>query len=327
MIDKSCEYPHTGIPTFLKSDYGSLDQLHEYSVGVFGVPLDLGVSNRAGTRDGPSAIRKASTWYNPGAYFKEGTIIDLYQQQKAIEVHIPEILDLGDVTIFPTDYSRSLRSIETFGYEVRKRAFPIILGGDHSLTYPAVKGVLHGLQDKESFNSLGIIHFDSHPDVWDSYLTLEDVWHGSPFRKLLEEGRIQGSNLVMIGDRCLISTDLYDYIRSYGIKLYSISDVWGRGIATVVKEAMTYLSEQTDGVYISLDIDVLDPCYAPGTGTPVPGGLTPREMIQAISIICDTARLVGIDLVEVAPNYDLSESTQQLAAFLLHRFIMLYKGF
>ena len=131
----------------------------------------------------------------------------------------------------------------------------------------------------------------------------------------------------MIGDRCLVSAHLYDYIRSYGIRLYSISDVWERGIVSIVEEVTASLSEQTDGVYVSLDIDVLDPGYAPGTGTPVPGGLTPREMIQAISIICDTTRLVGIDLVEVAPNYDPSESTQQLAAFLLHRFIMLYNRF
>jgi agmatinase len=327
MIDKSQEYPHTGIPTFLKSDYGSIEQLGDYPIGIFGVPLDIGVSNKAGTRNGPAAIRKASTWYNPSAYFKKGTIIDLYQQQRAIEVNIPEILDLGDVPIFPTDYQKSLNAIEAFSYEVTKRAFPIILGGDHSITYPAVKGLLQGLQEREAFNTLGILHFDSHPDVWDSYLTLDNVWHGSPFRKLLEEEQIQGSNLVMIGDRCLISTHLYDYITSHGIKLYSISDVWERGIAAIVEEATTYLKDQTDGVYISFDIDVLDPAYAPGTGTPVPGGLTPREMIQAVNIICETTRLVGIDLVEVAPHYDPSESTQQLAAFLLHRFIMLYKGF
>ncbi len=84
---------------------------------------------------------------------------------------------------------------------------------------------------------------------------------------------------------------------------------------------------RTDGVYISIDIDVFDPCYVPGTGTPVPGGLSPKEMIQAINIICETTRLIGIDIVEVAPNYDPSECTQNLAAFLLHRFFQLYKGF
>lgn len=327
MIDKSKEYPYTGIPTFLKSDYGSIEQLTDYQVGVFGVPIDIGVSNRIGARFGPAAIRQASTWFNPDAYFNKGTIIDLYQQQKVIESKLPSILDLGDVTVFPTDYNKTLMSIEAFSYEVAKRAFPIILGGDHSLTYPGVKGVLKGLQEKEHFNTLGIIHFDSHPDIWDAYITLDDVWHGSPFRKLLEDGVIQGSNLVMIGDRCLISTHEYDYIKRHEIKLFSVSDVWEKGITKIVEESTKYLSDHTDGVYISLDIDVFDPCYAPGTGTPVPGGLTPREMIQAVNIICETSRLVGIDLVEVAPNYDSSESTQNLAAFLLHRFILLYKDF
>ena len=327
MIDKSQEYPYTGIPTFLKSEYGSIDQLSDYQIGVFGIPLDLGVSNRVGARFGPAAIRQASTWFNPSTYFTQGTMIDFYQQQKAIEITLPDILDVGDVTVFPTDYPKTLRSIEAFSYDVAKQAFPIILGGDHSLTYPAVKGLLQGLYEKEQLETLGIIHFDSHPDIWERYITLDDIWHGSPFRKLLEDGVIQGNNLVMIGDRSLISTHEYDYIRRHEISVHSISDVWEKGIMKIVEEATTYLSDRTDGVYISLDIDVFDPCYAPGTGTPVPGGLTPRDMIQAVNIICETVRLVGIDLVEVAPNYDPSESTQNLAAFLLYRFILLYQGF
>ena len=95
----------------------------------------------------------------------------------------------------------------------------------------------------------------------------------------------------------------------------------------IMEEIAEYLSGSVDGVYISIDIDVFDPCYAPGTGTPIPGGLSPKEMIQAINIICDRLRLVGIDIVEVAPNYDPTESTQDLAAFLLHRFFIQYRNF
>lgn len=327
MIDKSKEFAYAGIPTFLKSDYGSIEDLTNYKIGVFGVPLDMGGSNRVGTRFGPSGIRKASTLYNPQTYFKTGTIIDFYQQQKAIDVEVPNILDLGDVTLFPTDYPKTIGAIETFTYEVAKRAFPIILGGDHSITYPVVKGLLKGIQEKEPFNDIGILHFDAHPDIWQSYVTLDDIWHGSPFRKLLEEGIIKGNHLVMIGDRALISSQDYDYIKRHGIILHSISDVWEKGIVKIVTESCNSLSDHTDGVYISLDIDVFDPCHAPGTGTPIPGGLTPRDMIQAMNIICETVRLVGIDIVEVAPNYDPSENTQYLAAFLLHRLMMLYKDF
>jgi len=327
MIDKSKEYSYTGIPTFFKSDYGTLEQLRDYQIGVFGIPMDTGTSNRFGARLGPAAIRKASTWFNPSTAFKRGTVIDLYQRQKAIDLNHPEILDLGDVTIFPTDYAKTLEAIETFSYEVAKRAFPVILGGDHSLTYPALKGLVKGLQEKAPAFIPGIIHFDSHPDIWKSYATLEDVWHGSPFRNLLENGIVQGKHLVMIGDRSLLSRDEYAYIQAHNISLYSISDIWERGIITVLEEATRYLSERTDGVYISIDIDVFDPCYAPGTGTPEPGGLSPKEMIQAINIICAKSRLIGIDVVEVAPNYDLSERTQNLAAFLLDRFFLLYKDF
>jgi agmatinase len=327
MIDKSKEYSYTGIPTFFKSDYGTIEQLGDYQIGVFGIPMDTGTSNRFGARLGPSAIRKASAWFNPNTVFRRGTVIDLYQRQRAIDLDHPEILDLGDVTIFPTDYLKSLESIERFSFEVAKRAFPVILGGDHSLTYPVVKGLVKGLQENKPYITPGIIHFDSHPDIWESYITLEHIWHGSPFRNLLDDGIIHGKHLIMIGDRSLLSTDEYAYIREHNISLYSISDIWEQGIVSILEEATHYLREQTDGVYISIDIDVFDPCYAPGTGTPAPGGLSPREMIQAINIICETTRLIGIDIVEVAPNYDPSESTQNLAAFLLHRFFQLYKNF
>jgi len=327
MIDKSKEFAHTGIPTFLKSDYGSLENLANYSIGVFGVPLDTGVTNRVGARLGPSAIRKASTWYNPQTYFKTGSIVDFYQQQKSIDIDLPSILDLGDVTIFPTDYGKTIDTIEAFSYEVTKRAFPIILGGDHSTTYPVIKGLLMGIQEKEQLSNIGVIHFDAHPDIWQSYVTLDDIWHGSPFRKLIEEGIIKGNHLVMIGDRALVSSQEYDYLKRHGIILHSISDIWEKGIVGILEESCKTLSDQTEGIYISLDMDVFDPCYAPGTGTPIPGGLSPRDMIQAINIICETVRLVGIDVVEVAPNYDMSENTQNLAAFLLHRFLMLYKDF
>ncbi len=327
MIDKSKEYSYTGIPTFFKSDYGTLEQLSDYQIGVFGVPIDTGVCNRFGARLGPAAIRKASTWFNPETELKQGTLIDMYQRQKEITFNHPKILDLGDVTIYPTDYPRTLESIEIFSYEVARRAFPVILGGDHSLTYPVVKGLVKSLLELEPDTKPGIIHFDSHPDTWNSYITLGDVWHGTPFRNLIEDGIIEGKHLVMIGDRQLLAADEYSFIQDHQISLYSISDIWERGIVSILNEATRYLAEQTDGVYISIDIDVFDPCYAPGTGTPVPGGLSPKEMIQAINIICETTRLIGIDIVEVAPIYDPSESTQNLAAFLLHRFFSLYKGF
>jgi agmatinase len=327
LINKSQEYSYTGIPTFFKSDYGRIDQLHQYQIGAFGVPIDTGVSNRFGARLGPSAIRKASTWYNPATFFDKGKAVDLYQNQKAIRIEHPSILDLGDVAVFPTDYKRTLKSIEHFAYAVAEHAFPIALGGDHSISYPVIKGIITRLQENKPFSSFGIIHFDAHPDIWESCVTLGSVCHGTPFRNLLEDGVIRGEHLVMVGDRALLGSEEYEFIKHNKICLYSMSDIWERGISAIMKEATEYLLDTVDGVYVSIDIDVFDPCYAPGTGTPLPGGLSSKEMIQAISIICDRLHLVGIDLVEVAPNYDPTESTQDLAAFLFHRFFIQYRSF
>ncbi|MCX6248526.1 MAG: agmatinase family protein [Bacteroidetes bacterium] len=327
MIDKSQEYAYAGIPTFFKSDYGTVTELPGYDIGVFGVPTDTAASNRIGARLGPAAIRRASAFYNPQTYFKKETAIDMYQNQKVIDIDHPSILDLGDVTVYPLDLKKTLLSIESFMFDAGKLAFPVILGGDHSVTYPLVKGLVRGLKEKEKTGNIGIIHFDSHPDIWESYVTHEDVWHGSPFRNLLEDGIIKGENLVTVGDRSLLADYEYEYMNRHGVKLYSISDVWERGMTAVMEEAVSYLDAHCDGIYVSIDIDVMDPAYAPGTGTPAPGGLTPREMIQAVNIICNSKRLVGIDLVEVAPDFDPSECTANLAAFILHRFFILYKGF
>jgi agmatinase len=328
MIDKSKEYAYAGIPTFFKSDYGTINDLPGYDIGVFGVPSDTAASNRIGARLGPAAIRRASAFYNPQTYFKKETAIDMYQNQKVIFIDHPSILDLGDVTVYPTELSKTLSSIEAFSSAVVKLAFPVVLGGDHSITYPLVKGLLSGLKEKEQFGNIGIIHFDSHPDIWESYVTHEDVWHGSPFRKLLEGGIVKGENLVTVGDRSLLADYEYEYMNNHGVKLFSISDIWERGMVSVMEETVAHLNKNCDGIYVSIDIDVMDPAYAPGTGTPAPGGLTPREMIQAVNIISSKAkRLVGIDLVEVAPNFDPSECTENLAAFILHRFFILYKGF
>ncbi|MCI5157838.1 MAG: hypothetical protein D3906_05245 [Candidatus Electrothrix sp. AUS1_2] len=327
LINKSQEYSYTGIPTFFKSDYGTIEQLNQYQIGAFGVPTDIGASNRFGARLGPSAIRRASAWYNPAAYFDKGRAVDLYQNQKSITVEHPTILDLGDVAIFPTDYKKTIKSIEQFAYKVAGYAFPVALGGDHSITYPVVKGMINRLHKVNPSSSFGIIHFDGHPDIWESCITLGKICHGTPFRNLLEDGVIQGEHLVMVGDRALLGVEEYEFIKKHKIHLYSISDIWERGMNAIMEEIAEYLSGSVDGVYISIDIDVFDPCYAPGTGTPIPGGLSPKEMIQAINIICDRLRLVGIDIVEVAPNYDPTESTQDLAAFLLHRFFIQYRNF
>lgn len=327
MIDKSKEFSYMGIPTFFKAEYGDLERLSGAAVGVFGVPTDIAASNRQGSRLGPSSIRAASTFYNPSNYFKKEKAIDLYRNQEPINISVPEIIDLGDVTIYPTDFSKTLESIEEFSYEVSKRAFPLILGGDHSITYPVVKGIKRGFQANNQGGEIGILHFDSHPDIWESYVTLDNYWHGSPFRNLLDEGIIKGGNIVTIGDRSLLSETEFDYMNRNGIQLFSISDIWQKGMENIMRSAVAYINNRVDGIYVSIDIDVFDPCYAPGTGTPVPGGISPREMIQAIGIICESCKLVGIDMVEVAPQYDPTENTQNLAAFILHRFLISYKGF
>ena len=270
-------------------------------VAIVGAPLDDGTSGRPGARFGPRAIRSAPTTWGS----------DAWSIQLGIEpyAHL-RVVDAGDAPVAPSRHARGLRVIHEKVFRVaRTGAVPLVLGGDHSITYPSAAAVARHVHPA----SLGIVHFDAHADTGaDVHGSL--ISHGTPMRRLIEEGWVAGRNFVQVGLRGYWpDKQTFAWMESQGMSWHSIVEIEERGLDAVVVDAIAEALDGAERVYLSVDIDVVDPGMAPGTGTPEPGGMLGRELLTAVRRIVRDVDLAGMDVVEVSPPYDQSEVTALLA--------------
>jgi guanidinobutyrase len=276
-------------------------------VAFVGVPFDIGTSNRPGARLGPRQIRAESCLIRPYNMATRAAPFDSLQ-----------IADVGDVAINTFNIEASMEIIERFYRELSSHECkPLSLGGDHTIVLP----ILRALAAKHG--PLGLVHVDAHADVNDTMFG-ERITHGTPFRRAVEEGLVEGKRVVQIGLRATgYAADDFDWPRAQGFRVVQAEDCWHRSLAPLMGEVRSQLG--SGPVYLSFDIDGLDPAFAPGTGTPEIGGLT---SIQGIEIIrgCRGLDLVGGDLVEVSPPYDPSGNTALLAANLLFEMLCVIPG-
>ncbi|XP_042334144.1 agmatinase, mitochondrial [Sceloporus undulatus] len=267
-------------------------------VAFVGVPLDTGTSNRPGARFGPRHIRAESgmvRWFNPS------TGADPY--------HSLMVADIGDVNVNLYNLKDSCRQIrEAFQTIVGGGCVPLTLGGDHTITYPILQAVA------EKYGPVGLVHVDAHTDTGDQALG-EKIYHGTPFRRCVEEGLLDCKRVVQIGIRgSSYSPDPSKYGRDQGFRVVPVEDCWMKSLVPLMAEVRKQMGNKP--VYISFDIDGIDPAYAPGTGTPEIAGLTPAQALEILRG-CRGLNIVGGDLVEVAPIYDASGNTALLGANLL----------
>ncbi len=276
-------------------------------VAIVGAPLDDGTSARPGARFGPRAIRQAP--------YHWGTDIAWSIQLDVEPFAVLKVVDAGDAPVVPSRLARGLRVIHEKVWRVASTgAIPIVLGGDHSITFPSAAAVARHVHPR----TVGIVHFDAHADTGaEVYGSL--VSHGTPMRRLIEEGWVQGKNFVQIGLRGYWpEKETFDWMREQGLRWHTMVEIEERGADAVVADSIAEALDGPDCIYLSVDIDVVDPGTAPGTGTPEPGGILPREMLRAVRQIVGQVDLVGMDVVEVSPPYDQSEVTAMLA----HRVVM-----
>lgn len=271
---------------------------------IVGAPFDHTVSFRPGARFGPRAIRADA--HEPGTYH-----LDL-----GIEIfEWLEVVDFGDAYCPVSRVGDSHDNIRQRVSQVATRGIvPIVLGGDHSISLPAITAVAqhHG------FGRIGVVHFDAHADTADT-VDGNLVSHGTPMRRLIESGAVNGRNFVQIGLRGYWPpAEVFDWMRDHQMRWHLMHDVWERGIAAVLDDAVSQALDGTDLLYLSVDIDVLDPSAAPGTGTPEPGGLSTADLLRAVRRIAKESTLVGLDVVEVAPAYDHAAITVNAA----HRVVL-----
>ena len=283
-----------------------LDTLGERrpDVAVVGAPFDISTTNRPGARFGPRALRALA--YNPGTYHLD------------LEVEIFEWIDLvdaGDAHCPHGQTERSHRNIEEKVADVVDRGiFPVVIGGDHSITWPAATAVAR----RHGWGRLGVVHFDAHADTAD-ILDGNLASHGTPMRRLIESGAVLGRNFVQIGLRGYWPPpDVFAWMREQRMTWHLMHEIWERGIGPVLTDAVAQAADGCDAIYLSVDIDVLDPGTAPGTGTPEPGGMSAADLLRAVRTVALQTPIVALDVVEVSPPYDHAELTTNNA----HRVIL-----
>ena len=277
-------------------------------IALVGVPLDIGTSNRGGSRFGPREIRSESVMVRPYGMYTGAAPFDSFQ-----------IADVGDVALNTFNLLKSIDIIEEhFNSLLATGAKTVAMGGDHTVALPILRAVArrHG--------PVALVHVDAHADTNDEMFG-ERITHGTIFRRAIEEKLVDPSRMVQIGLRTTgYSAEDFDWARQQGVRVVPAEDCWHRSLAPLMAEVREQIGPDVP-TYLSFDIDGLDPSIAPGTGTPEPGGLS---SIQGIEIIrgCWGLNLVGSDLVEVSPPYDTTGNTSLLAANLIFEMLCSFPG-
>jgi agmatinase len=286
-----------GITTFRKAAY--LEDVHEvgkHEVAVLGAPFDMGTTYRAGARFGPQAIRRISALY------------DSYSVDMAVDLEEElDLVDLGDVFVIPSNLEKSFDQIDrAVSWVVSQGVFPVVLGGDHSIGYPDVRAIAPHVEGR-----VGIIHLDRHLDIQER--DMDERMHTTPWFHATNIPNAPPTNLVQMGiGGWYGSRPGVKVARARQTTVLTITDIEEVGVEKAAEAALEVAWKDADAVYLSFDIDSVDAGFVPGTGSPEPGGLLPREALKLLRLIAREG-ICGMEVVEVAPPYDVSDMTAQLA--------------
>jgi len=285
-----------GMPTFMRLPYTT--DAGDVDIALTGIPWDGGTTNRAGARHGPREIRNQSS-----------LIRSVHPVTMRSPYDICNIADLGDCSVNPIDLLDALERITNFYRQLSDAGtLPLSAGGDHLATLPVLRGIAAG-------RSLGLIQFDAHTDTNDTYFGDNRYTHGTPFRRAIEDGIVDPKRMVQIGIRgSLYSSSDYDFLQSVGIRQITIEEYFDIGPDAAIAEARRVVGNEP--TYITFDIDVLDPIYAPGTGTPEIGGISTFDAQKMIRQLGEL-HIAGADVVEVSPPFDPSGYTALTGANIM----------
>ena len=289
-----------GMSTFMRLPHLELDNplVDKTDIAIVGVPFDGGTSNRAGPRHGPRQLRDLSTM-----------IRTTHPRSGVNPFKMVNCADLGDAPVNPIDIMQSLDLITDFYNQLTDKGIvPLTAGGDHLISFPILRSLGRD-------GPVGMIHFDAHTDMNDSYFGNSKYTHGTPFRRAIEQGFLDPKRTIQIGIRGVKyeSTD-FDWALSQGVRIIEIDEFFDRGVDSIMKEAREIVGDGK--TYVSFDIDGIDPSYAPGTGTPEIGGYSTYEAQKMLRAL-DGLNLIGADLVEVSPPFDPSGGTAWVGVSLM----------
>jgi len=301
-VDASVNPRYSGIATFARLP--RIEDVPRADIAVVGIPFDSGVSYRPGTRFGPSHVRESSRLlrpYNPA--------------QDVSPFQLAQVVDAGDVPVNPFDLTEAVTEVERAALALGEQVQRIVtIGGDHTVALPLLRAVAakHG--------PVAVLHFDAHLDTWDTYFGAP-ITHGTPFRRASEEGLIDLTASCHVGTRGPLYSkqDLEDDER-LGFSIVSSEYIEEHGVEAAIDRILARIGDKP--LYVSIDIDVLDPAHAPGTGTPEAGGLTSRELLRILRALRERD-IVGADVVEVSPAYDHAQMTGIAASHVVYELVTL----
>jgi agmatinase len=297
-----------GIPTFFRMPVALVPEdlkAGQVDVAIIGAYTDMGGGQRGASR-GPGALRLTNAEYvtwGEWSMSHMGTMVNPFKELA--------IVDYGDAPVDPFSTERSMEAIREIIREITevkldngKQVFPLIIGGDHSLTYPNVAAVT----DVYGKGNVGVIHFDAHYDATNMLGHL--ITHGSWVKRLITEGHVPGKNYIQVALRGYYpDAESFEWMRKEGFRYHTMAEVERRGWPAVMEDIIKEAKDGPEFLFISFDIDAIDPAYMPGTGTPEPGGLTTREAFPLVRRLCAETNVVGFDLVELAPERDPGYTT------------------
>jgi agmatinase len=299
------ELTFLGVP---RADLGDPAALEDADVVVLGAPFDGGTSHRPGARFGPSAIRGTDYLAHDGSRPSLALGVDPLRELR--------VVDAGDVLMLPGEIQAALDRLEEAVHAIADAgAVPVVLGGDHTIALPDVTGVAR----RHGMGRVSVVHFDAHADTSDTQFG-SLLGHGTPMRRLIESGAARGDRFLQLGLRGYWPPpDVLAWMAEQGMRSFEMTEIVRRGLDACLSEAFAIATDDCDGVFLSVDIDVVDPGMAPGTGTPEPGGLTARELLDAVRRCAVELPVVGMDLVELSPDYD---GPGQVTSFLANRVVL-----
>jgi agmatinase len=307
-------------PTLFDAPLASVDSVDADTIAVVGMPTDWTHSSRIGAREGPAALRQASTELVRDVFSAPGeTVIDATDRSLWRRGDRTNIVDCGDAPIDAASVERTTQSIAAMTEAIRAQgAIPLALGGDHYNSYPACLGYARGLAKRHPERRFGYIQIDGHLDFADRLGAWGTHNHATNGRRNSELPNIERANMVWIGITGWVDGDELALIEKMGGKIFSSADVHELGAKEVARRAVEHATRGCESLYLSIDIDAMDAGFLPGTGSIVPSGITPRQYCELLDVIAQQD-IDGIDIAEVAPSLDPSGRTERISAHLLFR--------
>lgn len=312
---------YAGIATFMRAPTAEFEEVESGDIAVVGAPFDTTTAWRQGARYAPRAIRESSLhviYWLEAAY--ESELVDLETGTTIRRERAGRVVDLGDLNIYPNQVAKTAESFQLGIREIVERnAFPLILGGDHFVSLPCCRGVADVVRQRGG--RLAFVHIGCELGLAGDDPVWGTDWSGSVVRRLVETGAVEPRNVVFVGPSGLVPRSEFDWLKQHGAVLASADGIHHQGATDATRQALEAAATGCDAIYVSLGMDALDSAHAPGIGPAVIGGLTPTELGQAVAVLAREARVIALDVVEVAPHLDRTGRTARLASNLIFDFL------